>query len=58
MTQAINFHQITCPHPKDKQVKKEEYIEGGFYNKADYRTYSICTVCGRKKIIDRTELYA
>jgi hypothetical protein len=51
MTPEINFQQITCTHPRDKQVIKEEYEEGSYYNKAEYCTYSICTVCGHKKLI-------
>lgn len=40
-----------CRHPR--RENKEEYIEGSYYDKAEYSTFSVCQLCGDKKLIKR-----
>lgn len=44
--------KLICSHPK-REIK-EECEEGSYYNKAQYYTYSVCPICGDKKLIKHT----
>lgn len=45
--------QQICIH--NEPIKKETYIEGGYLNRAEYITTTVCKICGKQ--LDRKVKY-